>query len=134
MIISTLQKENVVFQISEGDSTLEKPIGMSLRATLVKDIIMDSKIALLDFDKLKFPLTLRKWQEGDKFIPFGMSSFKKLSDFFIDNKFSILDKNKQWLLCSDSEIIWVVGHRIDDRFKVQSTTKKLYIAELLNNA
>ena len=53
--------------------------------------------------------------------------------FFIDNKFSILDKNKQWLLCSGKDIIWVVGHRIDDRFRIQSTTKKLYIAELLNN-
>ena len=60
-----------------------------------------------------------------------MQSFKKISDFFIDNKFSILDKNKQWLLCSDNDIIWVVGHRIDDRFRIQSTTKKSYIAELL---
>jgi tRNA(Ile)-lysidine synthase len=133
IFISTLEKEDVVFQILEGDSILEKPIAMNLSTGLVKDIIMDSKIAQLDFHKLKFPLTLRKWKEGDKFIPFGMQSFKKLSDFFIDNKFSILDKNKQWLLCSNNDIIWVVGHRIDDRFRIQSTTKKLYIAELLNN-
>ena len=133
IFISTLKKEDVVFQILEGDSTLEKPITMNLKTTLVKDIIMDSKIAQLNFHKLKFPLTLRKWKEGDKFIPFGMQSFKKLSDFFIDNKFSIFDKNNQWLLCSGNEIIWVVGHRIDNRFRIQSTTKKLYIAELLNN-
>lgn len=133
IFISILEKEGLVFQIPEGDSILEKPIAMNLRSTLVKDIIMDSKIAQLDFHKLKFPLTLRKWKEGDKFIPFGMQSFKKLSDFFIDNKFSILDKNKQWLLCSNNDIIWVVGHRIDDRFRIQSTTKKLYIAKLLNN-
>jgi len=62
-----------------------------------------------------------------------MQSFKKISDFFIDNKFSILDKNKQWLLCSAKEIVWVVGCRIDNRFRIQSSTKKLYIAELLNS-
>ena len=133
IFISTLEKDDIAFKILEGDFKLENPIAMNLRAVLDKNIILDSKIAQLDFDKLKFPLTLRKWKEGDKFIPLGMQSFKKLSDFFIDNKFSILDKNKQWLLCSDNDIIWVVGHRIDDRFRIQSTTKKLYIAELLNN-
>jgi len=86
----------------------------------------------LDFDRLEFPLTLRKWKEGDKFMPLGMQSFKKVSDFFIDNKFSILDKENQWLLCSGNDIIWLVGHRIDHRFRIQSTTKKSYIAELLN--
>ena len=62
-----------------------------------------------------------------------MKNFKKLSDFFIDNKFTQLQKKEQWLLCSNDKIIWVVGCRIDDRFRIQSTTKKLYIAELLNN-
>jgi len=133
ILISTLEKENIAFKILEEDLKLETPIVINFRTVSDKNIILDSKIAQLDFDKLQFPLTLRKWKDRDKFVPLGMQSFKKLSDFFIDNKFSILDKNKQWLLCSDNDIIWVVGHRIDDRFRIQSTTKKLYIAELLNN-
>jgi tRNA(Ile)-lysidine synthase len=133
IFISTLEKEDAVFKILEEDVKLETPIAMNFRTVSDRNIILDSKIAQLDFDKLQFPLTLRKWREGDKFVPLGMQSFKKISDFFIDNKFSILDKNKQWLLCSGKDIVWVVGHRIDGRFKIQSTTKKLYIAELLNN-
>ena len=133
ILISTLEKEDTVFKILKGDLKLETPITINFRTVLDKNIILDSKIAQLDFDKLQFPLTLRKWKDGDKFTPLGMQSFKKISDFFIDNKFSILDKNKQWLLCSGEDIVWVVGHRIDDRFSIQSTTKKLYIAELLNN-
>ena len=63
-------------------------------------------------------------------MPLGMKTFKKLSDYFIDNKFSILDKNRQWLLCSNNDIVWVVGHRIDERYKLQSKTKKVYIAQI----
>lgn len=80
----------------------------------------------LDADKLKFPLTLRKWQEGDSFTPLGMSGSKKLSDFFIDQKMSILDKEAQWLLCSTSgEIAWIVGRRINDHFKITPNTQTL---------
>ncbi len=59
-----------------------------------------------------------------------MSCYKKLSDFFIDIKLSLLDKEKVYLLCSGKDIIWVIGYRIDDRYKVTSKTKKMYIAEL----
>ena len=60
-----------------------------------------------------------------------MRNFKKLSDFFIDEKYSLLDKQKQWILCSVNDIIWIVGTRIDDRYKIDTQTKKVYIAELL---
>jgi len=133
ILISTLEKEDMAFKILERDSKLENPIAINFRTVSDKNIILDNRIAQLDFDKLQFPLTLRKWKDGDKFTPLGMQSFKKISDFFIDNKFSILDKNKQWLLCSGKDIVWVVGRRIDNRFRIQSATKKLYIAELLNN-
>ncbi len=79
----------------------------------------------IDFDKIKFPLTLRKWQHGDYFYPAGMKGKKKLSNFFNDEKMSILDKEKAWLLTnSKNEIIWIVGKRLDNRFKVNSTTEK----------
>ena len=78
-------------------------------------------------------MILRKWNKGDKFHPLGMRQFKKISDFFIDNKLSQLEKEDKWLLCSNDDIVWVVGSRIDNRFKITANTKKLYIAELLNS-
>jgi len=86
--------------------------------------------ASLDLDTLSFPLTIRKWREGDAFQPIGMKGKKKLSDFFIDRKLSIAEKEDTWLLVSDGEIAWVIGQRIDERFKVTGRTKKIYFAEL----
>ena len=87
--------------------------------------------ATLDFDKLVFPLEIRKWQQGDTFYPFGMKGKKKLSDFFIDNKVPLNRKEDTWLLTSEGKIVWVIGMRIDDRFKVTDETKKIYFAELI---
>jgi len=125
--------KNSVFEINQLDKEINDPI--KLKFSISKDVNINelNNIAQLDFEKLEYPLILRKWKEGDKFKPLGMKNFKKLSDFFIDNKFSQLQKKEQWLLCSSDKIVWVVGCRIDDRYRVQSTTKKLYIAELLNN-
>jgi tRNA(Ile)-lysidine synthase len=89
-----------------------------------------SKCAVLDFDKLSFPLKVRKWQQGDVFQPLGMKGKKKLSDFFIDRKLSIAEKENTWLLLSEEKIVWVIGQRIDDRFKVTDKTRKIYFAEL----
>ena len=68
---------------------------------------------------LKFPLTLRKWRESDYFYPKGLEGKKKLSKYFKDEKFSLLDKEKQWLLCSGEDIIWVVGKRVDERYSIE---------------
>ena len=88
---------------------------------------------MLDYDKLEFPLFLRKWKKGDFFFPLGMKGKKKLSDFFIDNKISIPEKEQIWVLCSTDEIIWVVGMRISERFKISEKTKKAYIVQLFKN-
>jgi len=130
IFISTLNKENEVFEITEKTKILVYPLDLKFRLTEDKTIIYDNDIAQLDVEKLKFPLTLRKWKQGDKFMPLGMKKFKKLSDFFIDNKFSIIDKQEQWLLCSDIDIVWLVGCRIDERYKLETNTKKVYIAQL----
>ena len=74
--------------------------------------------AYLAYDKLQFPLRWRHWQEGDRFKPLGVKGFKKLSDFFSDLKLGRAQKAAVWLLCSGSDIVWVAGYRIDDRYKL----------------
>ncbi len=85
----------------------------------------DSNILWVDYDKISFPLTIRKWKHGDYFYPFGMKGKKLLSDFFIDNKISILEKDEVLLLLSNDSIIWIIGMRSDNRFKVDSNTKRI---------
>ena len=101
----------------------------SLRFTFQKVIISQTfeidkspHAATFDCDKLRFPLTLRKCRAGDWFIPFGMKGRKKISDYFTDYKFSRPQKDKTWLLCSGKDVIWVVGQRIDNRYRIDSQT------------
>ncbi|RZS92560.1 tRNA lysidine(34) synthetase TilS [Aquimarina brevivitae] len=82
-------------------------------------------VAYFDKKKLKYPLLVRKWKEGDYFYPLGMKGKKKLSKYFKDEKLSVLDKEKIWLLCAGDDIIWVIGHRPDDRYKVTSNTTEI---------
>jgi len=81
-----------------------------------------------DVNKLKFPLAVRKWKEGDYFYPDGMSGKKKVSKYFKDEKFSIPQKENTWLLCSEDKVVWIVNYRADRRFIVdESTTVRLKI-------
>ena len=93
----------------------------------------ENSVACLDYYQLHFPLVLRKWQKGDYFQPIGLGGLKKLSDFFIDNKLSLVEKENTWILASGNKIVWVVGYRIDDRFKITPKTTKIWIAKLIEN-
>ena len=134
LIIQAIQEvEKVELQIDENEKECFSPIHLGLTITENFNIQNDLTIAMLDYDKLEFPLILRKWEKGDFFFPLGMKGTKKLSDFFIDNKISIPEKEQIWVLCSTDEIIWVVGMRISERFKISEKTKKAYIVQLFKN-
>ncbi len=79
----------------------------------------------VDKDKIKGLLTLRKWEKGDYFYPLGMQGKKKISAFFKDQKMSLLDKENTWLLTVNKDIIWVLGKRLDNRFKITEQTKNI---------
>ena len=91
----------------------------------IKNFGVPEQIAQVDADRLQFPLTLRRWKEGDWFIPFGMTGRKKVSDFLIDAKVSLPEKQRQFVLLSGEEIVWLAGRRIDDRYRLTSETENV---------
>lgn len=124
---------NDFFLIDNCQSSLIYPLKMQielLRDLKFINISKDKNIAMLDADLLKFPLILRKWRQGDSFVPFGMKKEKKLSDYFTSNKYSLLDKESQWILCSEEKIVWLVSERIDDRFRISNKTKNILKIEV----
>ena len=123
------EKENV-FYINAKTVELIYPIHIQLKRFNKFIENTDVLLAQLDRDKLKFPLKLRKWEEGDFFFPQGMKGKKKISKYFKDEKYSLVDKENQWLLVSDNKIVWVVGKRLDERFKVTSSTKDILRVEV----
>ena len=82
-------------------------------------------VALLDADSVTYPLTVRRWSDGDTFIPFGMTGRKKVSDFLIDSKVSMAEKGRQFVLISNAEIAWLVGRRIADPFRITDSTERV---------
>ncbi|PKQ46286.1 tRNA lysidine(34) synthetase TilS [Confluentibacter flavum] len=131
LLLSDIQtKTYEKISILKTDKNVEAPFG-----TLVfndVDTVSESPkhTIYVDRDKLHFPLTLRTWEEGDVFFPLGMSGKKKLSKYFKDEKLSLLDKENTWLLCFGDDIVWVIGKRADDRFKVTENTKQILKIEL----
>jgi tRNA(Ile)-lysidine synthase len=98
------------------------------------EIPSDRLSACIDAGKLKYPLTIRKWKAGDRFYPLGMKQQKKLSDYFIDRKYSLLEKENKLILESDGRIVWIIGDRIDNRFRITGKTKKALILKVATKA
>jgi tRNA(Ile)-lysidine synthase len=118
--------------IEESQTVLNTPISLSCSKSKLSEVKFsnDSNLAIIDFDKLTFPLQVRRWQQGDQFVPLGMKGSKKLSDFFIDQKLNNFQKESVYVLESANEIVWVVGHRISDVFKITPKTRNAYILQV----
>lgn len=118
--------------IAEGQQhAAMPPLNLTLQTVPVTDFILsrDSAIAQLDYDKLKFPLQWRPWEPGDSFTPLGMKQNKKLSDFLIDLRMPLPDKQNVTVLASNNNIVWVTSLRISDTFKVTPQTKRVLIVK-----
>ena len=130
IIISELDndKNEISYLINKDTVILSDPINLEFfKITNSKDFKIEKKnnIAFFDSDKLTFPLELRKWKKGDRFKPFGMKGSKLLSDYFIDQKLNLLEKENIWIITSNEEIIWVVGMRTSDKFKITKQTSNI---------
>jgi tRNA(Ile)-lysidine synthase len=128
------QIENKIVYIDESTTDINEPI--SLKISNIKkegdfNIEKDERVLLVDKSLLSFPLHIRKWKQGDRFVPFGMKGTKKLSDYFSDHKFSLSDKDSCRLLCNaDDRIIWIIGERSDNRFRLSETTVDIVRMEI----
>lgn len=115
-----------LFYIDSPNDSIIRPFGLKISTepyTKSFQIPKNSNISVFDFDTMIFPLVIRRWHRGEYFRPLGMEGFKKLSDFFIDEKYSIPEKENVWILASDNKVVWIIGKRIDDRFKITPNTK-----------
>jgi len=120
--LSYLLKKNqsIKFPITLMCSIENKPIAIK----------KDTNIAYFDINKLSFPLTLRKWKQGDSFHPFGMKGKKKISDFLIDRKVPLYKKDDVYVILSNDKIIWLIGYRISDNFKIDASTETSYVLQV----
>lgn len=124
------EQSKASFTIEAEDKTFQLPIG-TLVFDEVDSISKPSKTTIfVDKDTLEFPLHIRKWENGDAFYPLGMTGKKKLSKYFKDEKLSLVDKENVWLLTSNHKIVWVIGMRADNRFKVTDKTVNIFKIKL----
>lgn len=127
IIVKTLNKEEEIkeFTITNISDTKHLPIDLSLEETTNVSFSKNTNEISIPYSADLLPLKLRRWKQGDKFKPFGMDGFKKLSDFFKDQKLSFFEKENVWILENKEHIIWVVGYRMDDRCRVMEETEKV---------
>jgi tRNA(Ile)-lysidine synthase len=114
-----IEKDRTVVDYARGKLQLEWLLGFNTHPPT------GSAVAWLDAREIEFPLVLRPWRPGDYFYPLGMRKKKKLARFFIDQKLSLAEKEKVWVMEMNKKIIWVVGRRIDDRFKLTPSTRQV---------
>ncbi len=123
------EEESGTYTISLEDKSITKPIFLEFTNVDQRNE-NTSAIIYVDKNALKYPLRVRKWEKGDYFYPLGLQGKKKLAKYFKDEKVPVALKNRQWLLCSGEDIVWIIGKRADERFKVQSATTAILRIEV----
>jgi len=132
-IKSQVQNEIVLDKEEALNNKIVFPNGI-LEVTQVNEAGESDKSTIyIDKEKLSFPFTIRKWEDGDFFYPLGMKGKKKLGKYFKDEKLNLLEKENVWLLCSQENIVWVLGMRADERFKVSENTQRILKIDLNSN-
>ncbi|RMB56916.1 tRNA lysidine(34) synthetase TilS [Dokdonia sinensis] len=130
LLLLPIQEESTeaYFLWEENEAQQELPSGVLHKEITKSDEVAGRNSIIVDESLLHFPLTVRRWKEGDSFQPFGMDGRKKLSKYFKDEKLSLIEKEKIWLLCAGDDIVWIINQRADDRFKItKNTTQRLLI-------
>ena len=125
--IILIEKEDVEFKTDMGKLVLEKLIPAKNGPVVFTE---NPWTAFLDAENVHYPLMLRRWKKGDYFYPLGMRKKKKIARFLIDRKLSATEKEKTWVIEMDKKIIWIVGQRIDDRFKITPGTNEILKMEI----
>ena len=133
----TLPTQDFVVNIDDVKNGIFEIEGLNLEFSILQNssdfkILKDKDIVYFDMEKLVFPMVIRNWKNGDFFVPFGNTGVKKLSDFFINIKLSVAQKNSQKLLVSDGKIVWVIGCRADNRFRITDKTNKVLKIRILH--
>ena len=125
-------KDRDLLLIERVKTANDKPQIIFEEVLLTKDFVIpkDKNTACFDANKFKGVISIRKWEKGDYFIPFGMKGKKLVSDFMTDSKFSLLKKEQQWVLSCNDQIAWLIGERTDNRFRIDDSTQKVIIAKL----
>ena len=122
--INDVHHDEKVFFVNDEEVPSNLPIPLKFSIVTGRSDNSEKKI-FVQKNKLKYPLVIRKWKKGDYFYPIGLNRKKKLSKFFKDEKLDILSKEAMWLLCSNEQIVWVIGMRADHRFRVDDTTQEI---------
>lgn len=124
--------DETIYEIPQGIQDINTPVKLQLTAVNKTGINSYNNIIYVDAAKLKFPLFVRKRQQGDIFYPVGMNGQKKMvSKYFKDEKMSLSDKEDTWLLCSENEVVWIINKRADERFKPNNSTTNILKIEVL---
>ena len=125
-------KDRELLLIERVKTANDKPLITFEEVLLTKEFVIpkDKNTACFDANKFKGVISIRKWEKGDYFIPFGMKGKKLVSDFMTDSKFSLLKKEQQWVLSCNDQIAWLIGERTDNRFRIDDSTQKVIIAKL----
>jgi len=135
LILSPIQSEKrKQFYLEEGMKELAFPVHLKISVSEKKDKfkISDSRfVACIDRDHIQFPLLIRRWRQGDYFKPLGMNGFKKISDFFIDSKLSLPEKENVWILANGEQVVWIIGYRLDDRYKITPMTQNILRLDMI---